>query len=105
MSAVPDALERSNNKPLAETHTKPAVSVVTVIDFSYQGDRVGDNIKATMAALAELPCFWLSACSDSPTSTGLPVAHFPEGLFSDSHLAPMSLGLVTAHKVCWTLTL
>jgi hypothetical protein len=52
MSAVPDALERSNNKPLAETHTKPAVSVVTVIDFSYQGDRVGDNIKATMAALA-----------------------------------------------------
>jgi len=40
MSAVPDA-QRSNNKPLAETHTKPAVSVVTVIDFSYQGDRVG----------------------------------------------------------------
>ncbi len=35
-----------------QTPTKPVVSVITAIDFAYQGDRSADDVRATMAALA-----------------------------------------------------
>jgi hypothetical protein len=49
----------SELRPAVNTHTptqpwavKPVVSIVTVVDFAYEGDRTMQNLKATMGALA-----------------------------------------------------
>jgi hypothetical protein len=52
MKKVQDTRASGRAKPKEQRSGKAVVSVVTVIDFSYQGERSFDNLKATMSALA-----------------------------------------------------